>query len=131
MGAKALNADDVDLASGVAAFEAKEFRRAFQLLAPLAARGEAEAQYRVAIMSQSGLGGVVNEGLAFSSMRDAALQGHGLAQHGLAVMYLYGECVARDEPEAAAWFRRAVEQGLPGSDDDSGNDVRAGTWGGS
>ena len=68
----------MELASGVAAFEAKEFRRAFQLLAPLAARGEAEAQYRVAVMSQSGLGGVVNEALALSAMRDAAQQGHGL-----------------------------------------------------
>ena len=35
-----LTDDDMELASGVAAFEAKEFRRAFQLLAPLAARGE-------------------------------------------------------------------------------------------
>ena len=28
---------DMELASGIAAFEAKEFRRAFQLLAPLTA----------------------------------------------------------------------------------------------
>ena len=32
-----MNDSDMDLASGIAAFEAKEFRRAFQLLA--AARG--------------------------------------------------------------------------------------------
>ena len=103
------------LASGIAAFEAKEFRRAFQLLAPLAARGEAEAQFRVAVMSQNGLGGVVNEALAFALMRDAAHHGHGLAQHGLGVMYLYGECVAKDEAEAAQWFRRAADQGLAGA----------------
>ena len=48
-------------------------------------------------------------------MRDAALQGHGLAQHGLGVMYLYGECVPRDEAEAAEWFRRAAAQGLAGA----------------
>ena len=66
-------------------------------------------------MSQNGLGGVVNEALAFSSMRDAALQGHGVAQHGLAVMYLYGECIARDEAQAAQWFRRAADQGLAGA----------------
>ena len=110
-----MNDADMELASGVAAFEAKEFRRAFQLLAPLAVRGEAEAQFRVAVMSQNGLGGVVNEALAFSSMRDAALQGHGLAQHGLGVMYLYGECVAADEALAAEWFRRAAAQGLAGA----------------
>ena len=102
-----MNDADMNLASGVAAFEAKEFRRAFQLLAPLAARGEAEAQFRVAVMSQNGLG--------FSSMRDAAGKGHGLAQHGLGVMYLYGECVGKDEAEAARWFRRAADQGLVGA----------------
>ena len=110
-----MNDADMNLASGVAAFEAKEFRRAFQLLAPLAARGEADAQFRVAVMSRNGLGGVANEALAFSSMRDAAGQGHGLAQHGLGVMYLYGECVEKDEAEAARWFRRAADQGLAGA----------------
>ena len=82
-----MNDSDMNLVSGVAAFEAKEFRRAFQLLAPLAARGEAEAQFRVAVMSQNGLGGVVNEALAFSTIRDAALQGHGQS------------CPMRHEPE--------------------------------
>ena len=72
---------DMELASGIAAFEAKEFRRAFQLLAPLAAGGEAEAQFRVAVMSQNGLGGVVNEARAFALMRDAARQEHGAAVH--------------------------------------------------
>ena len=110
-----MNDADMALASGIAAFEAKDFRRAFQLLAPLAACGEAKAQFQVAVMSQNGLGGVVNEALALSSMRDAAQQGYGLAQHGLGVMYLYGECVTRDEVEAARWFRRAADQGLAGA----------------
>ena len=30
-------------------------------------------------------------------------------------MYLYGECVTRDEAEAAAWFRRAAGHGLAGA----------------
>ncbi|MDE0457312.1 MAG: sel1 repeat family protein, partial [Chromatiales bacterium] len=45
----------------------------------------------------------------------AARQGHGLAQHGLGVMYLYGECVGKDESEAARWFRHAADQGLAGA----------------
>ena len=125
-----MNDSDMDLASGIAAFEAKEFRRAFQLLVPLAARGEPEAQFRVAVMCRNGLGGVANEALAFSTMRDAARQGHGLAQHGLGVMYLYGECVEKDEAEAAAWFRRAADQGLAGCDDGPRHDVRTGSRGG-
>ena len=58
---------------------------------------------------------MVNEVRAFSLMRDAARQEHGLAQHGLGVMYLYGECVKKDEQEAAGWFRRAADQGLAGA----------------
>lgn len=47
---------DVDLASGLQAFEAKHFTRAMQLLSPLAEEGNLEAQHRCAIMYQNGLG---------------------------------------------------------------------------
>ena len=30
-------------------------------------------------------------------------------------MYLYGECVEKDEMQAAEWFRRAAGQGLAGA----------------
>lgn len=52
--------NDMNLASGIAAFEAKQFTRAMQLLTPLTEEGNAEAQYRVAIMCQNGLGVVRN-----------------------------------------------------------------------
>jgi TPR repeat protein len=48
-------------------------------------------------------------------MQASAHQDHGLALHGLGVMYLYGECVDKDESEALKWFRRAADQGLAGS----------------
>ncbi|MGD8935920.1 MAG: sel1 repeat family protein, partial [Thiogranum sp.] len=48
--------DDVDFASGMAAFEARHFSRAAQLLSPFANEGNAEAQHRLAIMYQNGLG---------------------------------------------------------------------------
>ena len=41
---------NMELSSGIAAFEAKEFSRAMQLLTPLAERGEPQAQCRVAII---------------------------------------------------------------------------------
>ena len=59
----------VDLASGMAAFEAKHFTRALPLLSPFAERGNAQAQYRLAIMYQNGLGVVRNELLALKWMR--------------------------------------------------------------
>ena len=44
------NSDEVDFASGMAAFEAKHFSRAAQLLSPFADEGNPEAQHRLAIM---------------------------------------------------------------------------------
>lgn len=105
----------MNLASGIAAFEAKEFRRARQLLEPLAENGEPEAQYRLAVQYQAGLGVVQNPLQAYHWMREAADQDHALALHGLGIMYLYGECVDKDEREAAKWLQRAADQGLEGS----------------
>ena len=80
------------LASGIAAFEAKQFSRALQLLTPNAQIGNSEAQYRVAVMCQNSLGQVRNEASAYRWMKDAADQGYGLALHGLGCMYLDGDC---------------------------------------
>jgi len=103
------------LASGIAAYESKQFSRAVGLLRPLAEAGEAQAQYRVAIMAQNGLGMQPNPLLAYRYMHAAAVAGLGLAQHGLGFMYLEGECTAPDPHRAAAWFRKAADQGLAGA----------------
>ncbi len=106
---------DQDYASGVAAFEAKNFSLAMQLLSPVADAGNADAQHRVAIMCQNGLGVVRNELRAFKMMKAAAEQGYAIAQHGIGFMYLEGECVEQSSEKAAEWFRKAGEQGLAGS----------------
>ena len=67
---------DAAYASGIAAFEAKNFSQAMRFLSPLAEQGDAEAQHRCAIMYQNGLGVVVNEEKAVEFMRSAAEQGH-------------------------------------------------------
>jgi len=112
---RAMSDTSMELSSGIAAFEAKHFTKANQLLSPLAEQGLAEAQYRVAIMHQNGLGVVKNCGTALKWMRAAADAGYALAQHGLGFMHLEGECAPTDPVEAAKWFRRAAEQGLVGS----------------
>ena len=106
---------EMNLTSGIAAFEAKEFRRSLQLLQPLAESGNPEAQYRLAVQYQAGLGVVQNQLQAYHWMREAADQDHGLALHGLGIMYLYVECVEKNEPEAAVWLQRAADHGLAGS----------------
>ncbi len=106
---------DIDLASGISAFEAKHFTQAVKLLTPLAEAGEPEALYRVAIMNQNGLGVTRNELKAFGCMKRAAEAGHALAQHGLGFMYMDGDCVEANGEKAVHWFTCAAGQGLVGS----------------
>jgi uncharacterized protein len=106
---------DMDLASGIAAYESKQFSRAAGLLTPVAESGDPQAQYRVAIMAQNGLGMQANPPLAYRYMQAAANAGLGVAQHGLGFMYLEGECAPQDPAQAAIWFRKAAEQGLAGA----------------
>jgi TPR repeat protein len=107
--------NDLDLSSGISAFEAKHFSTASRLLSPLAEEGSAEAQFRMAIMAQNGLGMVRNDDLAYKYMRAAAEQNYPLALHGLGFMYLEGECVEKDPAEAAKWFHKAADEGMTGS----------------
>ena len=107
--------EEIDLASGLAAFESKHFSSAMQYLSPLARAGNAEAQYRVAIMFQNGLGLVANEAQAFAWLQRAAEQNHGLAQHGLGCCYLAGEGTDNDDEAAVYWFQRAAEHELAGA----------------
>ena len=107
--------DDMDLASGIMAFEAKHFSRALQILSQLAEKGDADAQYRCAIMYQNGLGTVASPDAAYRWMKTAAEQDHALAQHGLGFMYMEGDCAEQNGEEAVKWFTRAAEQGLQGS----------------
>ena len=67
--------ENMDFASGKAAFEAKHFSRAMPLLSPFAESGHATAQHLCAIMYQNGLGVVRNETKAFELMQAAAQQG--------------------------------------------------------
>jgi len=112
---KASENQDQNLASGIAAFEGKHFNTAYPLLKPLAENGNVEAQYRMAIMCQNGLGMVVNEVMAFNYMHNAATQDHPLAQHGLGVMYMMGECTEQNSEKAVSWFNKAIDQGMSGS----------------
>ena len=105
----------MDLMSGVSAFESKHFSRAMKLLSPIANSGNPDAQYRLAIMYQNGLGVVRNELLAYKWMKNAAQQKFGPALHGLGFMYMEGDCVGRDDVKAIKWFEAAVAQGLQGA----------------
>ena len=82
-----------------------------------AERGEAEAQFRLALrlraMSGRGEELVHAHRQAVLWFRKAAEQGHAGAQGALGSMYGLGQGVAQDHRHAALWFRKAAEQGHP------------------
>lgn len=110
-----VNDDDMDLASGISAFESRQFAQAMRLLTPLAEAGDCEALYRVAVMHANGLGVVRNAERAEQAMRRAAEAGHALACHGLGFMYMNGEGVPRSGEQAVYWLGLAAGQGLVGA----------------
>ena len=77
----------MELESGIAAFETKNFAHATKLLSPIAEEGNPDAMYRMAIMLQNGLGCLANEDKAFTYMKKAAENGLPLAMHALGFMY--------------------------------------------
>ena len=110
-----LDEKEMTLASGIAAFESKQFSRARQLLTPHAKSGTSAAQHRLAVMCQNGLGQVRNEASASRWMKYAAAQDHSLALPALGYMYLDGDCTNPDGQKAVACFEKAVNLGLEGS----------------
>lgn len=105
---------NADLSSGVTAFDTKNFTMAYQLLAPLAAQGNAESQWRLGMMQMNGLGMVENQPLGLENFLLAAEQGHVFAHHMIGVAYMTGEGVDKDIEKAIEWFEKAAEFGIPG-----------------
>ena len=83
-------------------------------LLSLAQAGDAEAQFRLSEMYQSG-----EEGVPFDFAEStrwvmaAAEQGHPLAQEFLGEVYYEGDGVEQDFEQAAKWFRAAARAGDP------------------
>lgn len=110
------DAFSADLASGLAAFDTKNFSMAYQLLAPLAAKGDAEALWRVGMMQMNGLGMVKNQPLGLENFIKAAEQNHAFAHHMIGVAYMSGEGVKKDIHQAIKWFEKAANEfALPGA----------------
>jgi TPR repeat protein len=100
-----------DFHEGLAAYKRGDYEAALREWRPLAAQGDAEAQYRLARMYYHGEG-VRDDAQAAKWYRLAAEQEHVKAQNNLALMYEEGRGVEQDDAEAVRWYRRAAEQGL-------------------
>lgn len=101
-----------ELEEAVAAAANGQHAMAMRRLMPLAAKGDARAQFDVGFMQAFGWGVPRNPAEAMAWYRKAADQGLAVAQHYLGVVYYNGEGVARDHGEASRWFSRAAAQGF-------------------
>jgi uncharacterized protein len=73
--------------------------------------GDADAQTRLALRYDIGMGAIENDAEAVKWYRSAADQGNETAQYLLALMYRNGEGVPKNNVEAVKWFLRAALQG--------------------
>ena len=76
----------MELESGIAAFETKNFAHATKLLSPIAEEGNVDALYRMAIMLQNRLGCLANEDKAFLKITKADENEIQLPMHTLGSM---------------------------------------------
>jgi hypothetical protein len=84
---------------------------AYELLMPLAEKGDLSAQNDIGFMYCKGLGVPLDHTEAVRWYRKAAEQGDVYSQISLGTMYDLGRCVPQDDVEAAKWYRMAAEQG--------------------
>jgi len=99
------------LEDGLASYERRDFTSAREVLAPVAAAGNAKAQLVLGKIYLDGQGVALNGLIAAKWYRRAAEQGDAEAQARLGVLYLRGRGVRQDYRESAKWLELAARQG--------------------
>lgn len=100
-----------DFKKGLAAHNRGDYAAAMKEWRPLADRGDAKAQYKLAFMFERGRGAPQDQAEAVKWFRKAARQGHARAQYSLAVRIARGQGTRKNDSQAVKWFRKAAEQG--------------------
>ena len=93
------------------AYQRGDYAQAMSLWRPLAAQGNARAQFSLGLMYELGHGVSQDAQAAVKWYRKAAEQGNAEAQFVLGLMYHKGQGVSQDDQEALKWYRRAAMQG--------------------
>jgi len=110
----ALPASAGPLEDGIAAYNAKNFDKAVELLQPLAEKdGNARAQEKIGRLYHRGKGLPKDAGKASEWYLKAAEQGDAAAAARLGTMYWMGDGVPRDPEQAAKWYELGASKGNP------------------
>ncbi len=97
---------------GAAAFNSKDYAKAFGEFRVLAEQGDAQGQNGLGVLYENGWGVPKDERTAATWYNLAAKQGAAIAQHNLASMYENGKGVPQDYQEALRLYRLSAEQGF-------------------
>lgn len=111
---------------GEQAAERGDFATALEAWRPLAEDGDADAQFRLGVLHDRGLGTREDPVAAAEWYRRAAEQGSHAAQVNLGLMLVQGRGVAVDEQAAAGWFGKAAAANVPEGLANLGHLYRAG-----
>lgn len=104
-----------DLQRGYDAYRNKDYARAYSLLMPQAAAGDAQAQFTVGMMHRYGYGRAADPKEALRWFRMAADKNHSPAEYNLGSMYGTDPAVGRDYDAAVYWLNRAHAHGNAGA----------------
>ena len=104
-----------DYQDAVSAIEAKDYTRAANILKFLAAEGNSDAQWRLAVMYQNGQGVPQDYKEAVKWNRLAAAQGNAFVHYNLAQMYESGQGTPQNFVQAHKWFSLAATSNVPSS----------------
>lgn len=100
-----------DFADGVTAYEAGNYKAAFDEWLPLAQNNDPAAMRNVGHIYRRGLGVDQDYKKALNWYKRAATLGFDRAQANVGDMYLKGEGVPQDYEQAVLWFAKAAQQG--------------------
>ena len=104
-----------DYQEGVAAFLKKNYPVALAKFKAESAKGNAVAQYYLALMYQQGEGVEQNPAEAIRLYKQSAENGFRGAQYNLALIYQRGVDTVQNQAEAARLYKLAAAQGLAGA----------------
>ena len=95
------------LKPGIKEYFEFKFTEAIEILTPMAANGDDEAQLYLGVIYRNGDGVEKDNFKAASLFKKSAEQGNAWSQNHLAWMYIDGKGVLKDYKEAKYWFQKA------------------------
>lgn len=111
LSSSALGAPPQDYESGRAAYINGEYKRALEILQPLAAEGNSEAQKLLGVMYDYGHGVKADPKRALDWYIKSAEQGDPAVQYQVGAKYFRGDGTERNYLEAAKWWELAANGG--------------------